>query len=131
MSVKQQQTSKLADQKTSHKFIGQRGEQTAAQFLESHNHSIWEYNWSVGHLEIDLIAFDHTHQEIVFAEVKTRRKTDFGHPSSAVDWQKKYFIETAAQSYLALQKQLDYDYRFDILTVVNRKVEWFQNVTWW
>lgn len=79
--------------------------------------------------ELDLVALDQNHQEIVFVEVKTRQSESFGHPSEAVTPKKLRSVRQAAKAYLA-SKGLRNCYRFDIISVTPAGVEHFENVTW-
>jgi putative endonuclease len=80
-------------------------------------------------LEIDIVAFDERHKEVVFVEVKTRRSTQFGQPASAVDGRKLRALRHAARQYL-FRTGLRNLYRFDIISVTPQGVEHFENVTW-
>lgn len=83
------------------------------------------YKW----YELDIIALDPQHDEIVFVEVKTRGSTFFGNPSSAVNRHKLRSLNRAARQYLRTTG-LRNDYRFDIISVTPEGVEHFENVTW-
>lgn len=75
------------------------------------------------------MALDRLSDEIVFVEVKTRKNSDFGFASNAVDQRKIKNMKEVAKHYL--QKfDLNKDYRFDIITVVKDKIEHFENITW-
>lgn len=85
------------------KEIGQRGEQSAADFLCGKGYKIIGRNVRVGHLETDIIAKNE--RNIVFAEVKTRKEYpnihhNFGRPSDAVDYTKQKKIIAAAEEYM-------------------------------
>ena len=85
------------------KEIGQRGEQSAADFLCGKGFKIIGRNVRVGHLETDIIAKND--RNIVFAEVKTRKEFPniqhrYGRPSAAVDYAKQRKIILAAEEYM-------------------------------
>lgn len=62
--------------------LGRYGEDLAASFLERLGYRIIERNWRSLSGEIDIVAKDG--DCLVFAEVKTRSKTGFGHPFEAI-----------------------------------------------
>lgn len=113
-----------------HNFVlGSWGERRALFYLQKLGYEIWGQNVRFKNHEADVIAFDSEFQEIVFAEVKTRRRQDLGHPSEAVDFKKLKSLKIIAEQYVRRRK-LKFDYRFDIIAVVGEQVEHFKNVTW-
>lgn len=62
--------------------LGRRGEQVAADYLESLGILVVERNWRCPEGEIDIVALDG--DALVIVEVKTRRSLDYGHPFEAV-----------------------------------------------
>lgn len=97
--------------------LGRRGEDLAAQHLESLGYQILERNWRSTHTrnELDLIAQDG--DTIVFVEVKTARTKTYGDPLSWITPRKRAAIVTAAQSFLAGWHKSDSSFRFDAVTV--------------
>lgn len=79
--------------------------------------------------ELDIVAFDPINQEVVFVEVKTRASDHLGHPSKAWSYAKRKSSEQAAKKFMA-NRQLDYDYRFDLVAVLPDSIEHFENITW-
>lgn len=67
---------------TQNQNVGKRGENLAADYLERIGYEIIERNWRGPSGEIDIIARDRNC--LVFAEVKTRTRTGFGHPFEAI-----------------------------------------------
>ena len=67
-------------------LLGRRGEELAAEYLESLGMLIVERNWRCPDGEIDIVALDG--DALVIAEVKTRRSLAFGHPFEAVGLEK-------------------------------------------
>ena len=72
--------------------LGNRGEESAALYLQQHGYEILGRNVRIGHWEVDILAKNDTH--LVFAEVKTRRvypgvPSKFGRPADAVDTRKR------------------------------------------
>ena len=86
-------------------------------------------NVRVGNSEIDIIAWDTVHSELVFVEVKTRSSGDYGDPSAAVGWRKLRSLQKVARIYLK-QHRVQSDYRFDIIAITPNGIEHFENVTW-
>ena len=68
----------------SNKTKGKLGEQAAAKYLQRLGYKILERNYRYSRFaEIDIVAKDK--DTIVFAEVKTRTGTTFGHPFEAIN----------------------------------------------
>lgn len=102
------------------KFLGGIGEKLAIKELKKLGYKILEKNFKTKIGEIDIIALDK--QTLVFAEVKTRSSDEFGSPSQAVNIkkQKKYFL--VATEYLKLKKLFGSECRFDVVEVLNGKI---------
>lgn len=107
---------------TAHLSIGARGEKSAQEYLKKCGYKILEVNFAnasgrrLG--EIDIIA--QNGDEIVFVEVKTRKKTSPGSglPEENITTSKLYKLNKVASFYLK-QKQLSiFSYRFDAITVI-------------
>ena len=96
--------------------LGARGEEAAVRFLERHDYEIIERNWTCPAGEADIIAMDD--DAVVFVEVKTRRSTDMGLPSEAVDAKKRERYERIAAMFLAHYDVVDVQVRFDIISIV-------------
>lgn len=99
------------------KEIGDWGESAACEHLEEHGYEIVKRNFRLKCGEIDIIA--KKNGTMVFAEVKTRRNTDFGRPSEYVDFRKQEKIRKTA---LCFVKSLDTDMRFDVVEVLYKEV---------
>ncbi len=108
----------------SHKW-GQKGEDIAEQFLKKLGYRILERNYvnkrgyRVG--EIDIIAQDE--QEIVFVEVKTRKrlgKYDLP-PEMFVDVHKIAHLQQSSFRYLTENKKMGEKYRFDVIGITYEK----------
>ena len=95
--------------------LGKLGEDLATDYLVSKGYTIFERNWRNHHKEIDIIAFDG--KMLVIVEVKTRQTDDFGTPNLAVDRRKQRLLIAAANAYI-FRHNIDYETRFDIITVV-------------
>jgi len=79
--------------------------------------------------EVDIVALDQTTDEVDFVEVKTLSSDDYGHPSQRVDHKKISSLHKFAWVYLKT-KQLEQDFRFDIMTISPSGIEHFENITW-
>ena len=66
--------------------------------------------------EIDIVCRDR--DTLVFIEVKTRTREDFGRPLAAVDQQKRNRISRGALAWLRLLDNPDILFRFDVVEVV-------------
>lgn len=95
--------------------LGKLGEDLATDYLVSKGYTIFERNWRNHHKEIGIIAFDG--KMLVIVEVKTRQTDDFGTPDLAVDRRKQRLLIAAANAYI-FRHNIDYETRFDIITVV-------------
>lgn len=88
-------------------------------------------NW-----EVDLVALDRTTDELVFVEVKHRRRTVWGGGETAVDYRKVAKMQRVAAEYCR-QHQFKKPYRFDIIASTGDlqkpeqvEIEHFENITW-
>jgi putative endonuclease len=65
--------------------------------------------------ELDLVALDR--DTIVFAEVKTRRSTEAGHPAEAVTPAKQRRLTRLAVTFLKRHGLMDRPARFDVVAI--------------
>ena len=99
-------------------WIGRYGEETAASWLRAKGYRILRRNFRLGtDGEIDLVCRDG--DTLVFAEVKTRTRSDYGSPGRAVDAAKRKLLRRGARRWLHLLKR-ETPYRFDIVEIVLR-----------
>jgi putative endonuclease len=96
--------------------LGQQGEAAAARFLRRLGYKILVRGDRVQLGELDLVAVDG--RTLVFVEVKTRRSTDLGEPSEAVDQVKQRRLTRLALGYMKRHGLLSYPARFDVIAVV-------------
>src|SRR3984893_8723622 len=96
---------------------GARGEKLACRFLRRHGYKILYRNFR-GRTggEIDLVCRDR--DTLVFVEVKTRTREDFGRPFDAVDRDKQRRISRGGLAWLRLLDDPDILFRFDVVEVI-------------
>lgn len=108
------------------KAKGKRGEAIAKSHYQKGGYEILEMNYRYGRAEIDLIALLNE-QLLVFVEVKSRGRSDFGHPETFVSKEQQARIQEAAEDYI-LAINWKKDIRFDIVTLdPNNKLEVFED----
>ena len=96
---------------------GARGEKLASRHLRHNGYKILFRNFR-GRTggEIDLVCRDH--DTLVFVEVKTRTREDFGRPIAAVDRQKQKRIARGGLAWLRMLDNPDILFRFDVVEVL-------------
>ena len=99
-----------------HNELGNKGELTAAEFLQQNGHRILARNYKHVKCEIDIISSDNG--TTVFTEVKTRSTDYFGFPEESVDKKKRKKIRRAAEEFM-FENRLDTNVRFDIVSITN------------
>ncbi|NNE56369.1 MAG: endonuclease [Flavobacteriales bacterium] len=97
------------------KELGLLGENMAVDFLKKKGFDIQDRNWRFGKIEIDIIA--RLNGTTIIIEVKTRENSHAGEPWEFVTRKKQRRIITAAHEYV-IQKELEGDTRFDIVSIV-------------
>ena len=97
--------------------LGRRGEKLAAQFLRRQGYKVLQRNFrgrSGG--EIDIVCRDN--DTLVFVEVKTRTREDFGRPFDAVDRNKQRLVSRGGLAWLRLLDNPEIHFRFDVVEVI-------------
>jgi putative endonuclease len=97
-----------------HHETGRKGEETAASYLIGQGYTILARNYRYRKAEIDLIV--RKGNLLVFVEVKTRSRQDFGYPEEAVSARKIQLFFRTADEYIYRTKWR-YDLRFDIIAI--------------
>ena len=114
-----------------HNELGAKGEQIAANFLKNKGYQILERNWRIGRAEIDIIAM--YQKEMVFIEVKTRSDNYFGEPETFVNQKKRDLMTDAANAYM-YEVDHDWEFRFDIISIIIRDgktyINHFEDAFW-
>ena len=98
-----------------HNEFGRKGEQLAKSYLEEAGFEILDENWTFGRAEIDLIVYKN--RVMVFVEVKSRSRVDYGYPEEFVTPSKQKLMAHAADEYIHLM-EFDGEIRFDIISVL-------------
>lgn len=100
--------------------VGAWGEQRAAAHLVENGLVLLDRNWRCRSGEIDIIARDG--DTLVFIEVKTRRTEIFGPPAVAVHPRKVSRLRQLAAEWLAATGVRPARVRFDVVSVLPRRV---------
>ena len=103
--------------KPEHLRRGAIGEKLACRFLRRNGYKILYRNFrgrSGG--EIDIVCRDR--DTLVFVEVKTRTREDFGRPIEAVDRRKQKRISRGGLAWLRMLDNPDILFRFDVVEVI-------------
>ena len=103
--------------KPEHLRRGASGEKLACRFLRRNGYKILRRNFK-GRTggEIDIVCRDR--DTLVFVEVKTRTREDFGRPIEAVNRQKQRQISRGGLAWLRMLDNPEILFRFDVVEVV-------------
>lgn len=96
--------------------LGKKGEDAAERYLAHRGYEILERNWTCDAGEADIIARDG--RCLVFVEVKTRKSTERGFPSEAVNAKKRGRYEKIALAYASSYPEAGMQVRFDVISIV-------------
>ena len=109
--------SRSSNSQPRHLRLGTRGENLACQFLKKNGYKILYRNFK-GRTggEIDVVCRDR--DTLVFVEVKTRTREDFGRPVEAVNREKRNRIARGGLAWLRLLDEPDILFRFDVVEVI-------------
>lgn len=102
--------------KSERSLLGDAGEERAVNQLLADGYEIVERNYRCRGGEIDIIAREG--EDLVFIEVKTRRSTNAGYPSEAVDARKQRKIIITGRQFLIDRDLGEISCRFDIAEVL-------------
>ena len=97
---------------------GRRGEDLAHRYLQQIGYTVVARNYAArsAKAELDIVARDGS--TVVFVEVKTRSRSEFGAPDRAIDEEKRRHIIRAAGAYLRRGRADWQQARFDVVNVV-------------
>ena len=109
--------SRFSPSRPEHLRLGARGEKLACRFLRQKGYKVLHRNFR-GRTggEIDIVCRDR--DTLVFVEVKTRTREDFGRPFDAVDRDKQKRIARGGLAWLRLLGDPDILFRFDVVEVI-------------
>lgn len=110
--------------------IGQQAENAACAYLTKQGLSLVTRNYRCYHGEIDLIMRDQ--DDIVFVEVRSRRRTDFGTALESINQAKIIKLTKAASHFLQAKKWHNkVSSRFDVIAIHpiagHMQLEWIKN----
>jgi putative endonuclease len=110
--------------------IGKLAELEACQFLQAKGLCLLVKNYRCYHGEIDLIMKEQ--EDIVFIEVRSRSRTDFGNASETIDKRKQSKLIKAATHFLQKKEWLfKVNSRFDVVAIQFKagklELEWIKN----
>jgi putative endonuclease len=108
---------RFSRRRPAHLRLGTRGEKLACRFLRRKGYRVLYRNFrGRGGGEIDIVCRDA--DTLVFVEVKTRTREDFGRPFEAIDRAKRKLISRGGLAWLRLLDNPDILFRFDVVEVV-------------
>src|SRR5205085_12656953 len=109
--------SRSSNSQPRHLRLGTRGENLACRFLKKNGYKILYRNFR-GRTggEIDIVCRER--DTLVFVEVKSRTREDFGRPLDAVDRNKQKRISRGGLAWLRLLDDPDILFRFDVVEVI-------------
>jgi putative endonuclease len=112
---------------------GRRAEEAACAFLQDKGFHLLQQNYRCYYGEIDLIMQDG--EDIVFVEVRSRSRTDYGHAGESINKNKQMKLVKTATHFLQKKGCLyKVNSRFDVIAIHvaagNMQLEWFKNAFW-
>lgn len=108
------------------KESGNLAEKKACDFLQKQGLQLITQNFRCRLGEVDLIMRDQEH--IVFVEVRSRSRIDYGTPIESVTVRKQTKILKTSIYFLQQRNWLNkVNFRFDIIGVNNNQFEWIKN----
>lgn len=96
---------------------GKLGEDIAAGLLEAKGYKVLDRNYRFQKAEVDIVALSIEPAELVFVEVKSRRRADGPFPETAVTQAKQRNIFKAADAYIYEKQYRTVPVRFDIIAI--------------
>lgn len=100
---------------TNNEILGKIGEDLAEAFLQESGMKVIGRNVRIGRAEIDLIVLDGP--QLVFVEVKTRRRSVSGYPEASVGKRKEDTLLEASHQY-CLEHEITGGVRIDIIAIL-------------
>lgn len=108
------------------KKLGDLAEQRACEFLQAQGLELMTQNYRAACGEIDLIM--RAGDEIVFVEVRSRAKKDYGTPIESINKNKQIKMIKTSLIFLQQRNWLDkVSCRFDVIGISHDHLEWIQD----
>ncbi len=105
-----------------HLKLGKTGEEIAVKYLQKNNYLVYKRNVRLGHDEIDIIAYETQEKQLVFVEVKTRKKKWNSYsPLMNLTRSKKKKMIRAKNKWIS-ENEYDEGCRIDVICVVGESV---------
>ena len=96
------------------KDLGALGEKTAKKYLKKKGLKFIEQNFIYHNKEVDLIFTDRKNKILIFAEVKTRHRSQYFSPEDSINFRKISNYRYCVQGFLKINPEYnDYDIRID------------------
>ena len=95
--------------------LGSWGEALAGRFLQDKGYQILDTNYRTSHGEVDIVARDG--EELVFVEVRTRRRGSFGAPEESLSKAKVQRLVNTCEAYLQNAPEAGAAWRVDLVCV--------------
>ncbi len=97
------------------KFIGQKGEELACEYLLHNGYVVLDKNVRIGRGEIDVVCIKDS--LTIFVEVKARTSRKYGIPEEAITYRKALKLAELANKYLQIHQLSNIRYRIDVVVV--------------
>lgn len=105
--------------------FGKKNEDLAVDFLQRKGYTILQRNFYTRYGEIDIVALrDDT---VVFVEVRSLSKTDFGLPQESLNKTKIKKIIKTAEYFLYKNNLTDKNIRFDVIAIFQESITHIEN----
>lgn len=100
-------------------IVGEWGEEQAARYLLKEGYTVIGRNLRPTRRdELDIVV--RKGESLVFVEVKTRKREDYGRPARAVTRGKRHALNRAAAAFLRRARYPELYYRFDVIEVLGQ-----------
>ena len=100
---------------------GHQAEDRAAAALEAAGYTIVVRNWRCAAGELDVVAREGS--VLAFVEVRSRATDEYGHAAEMVNAKKRGRVVRAAKVYLAIERPIEPELRFDVVAVTGDQVD--------
>ena len=115
----------------SNRALGFRGEEIAAEYMQSKGYAVLHRNYRTEFGEIDLILCSYEHSgepiekvpQIIFVEVKTRSNTRFGFPETGITEAKQEHLTASVDAFLQEHPDFSGEIRIDVISILMHRGE--------